>query len=59
MTEKFIRWSVYLLIVAICTIPYLLLDSVFWAALLTIPTFLVALLIAEHFYKFVLSKRAP
>ncbi|MBV7542538.1 hypothetical protein [Acidovorax sp. sic0104] len=59
MTEKFIWLSSYLLTVAICPIPYLLLDSVLWAALLTVPTFLVALLVTEHFYKFVLSKRAP
>jgi hypothetical protein len=56
MTEKFIRLSSYLLIVAICSIPYLLLDSVLWATFLTIPTFLVALLLAEHFYKLVRSK---
>ena len=56
MTEKFIRLSSYLLIVAICSIPYLLLDSLLWATFLTIPTFLVALLLAEHFYKLVRSK---
>jgi hypothetical protein len=57
MTEKLTRLISYLLIAAICAIPRLLLDSAVWAVLLTVPTFFVALLIAEHLYNFVLRKR--
>jgi len=59
MAEKLVRVGSYLLIAALCSIPYLLLESVFWAALLTVPTFFIALIVAEHFYNFALRKRAP
>ena len=57
--EKIVRAGSYLLVVVVCAVPWLLLDSLFWAALLTAPTLLVALLAAEHFYNFALRKRAP
>ena len=59
MIEKLARFSSYLLVAAFCCVPYLLLDSVVWAALLTVPTFFVALLVAEHLYNYVLRKSKP
>ena len=59
MIEKLARFGSYLLVAGLCCVPYLLLDSVVWAALLTVPTFFVAPLVAEHLYNYVLRKSKP